>query len=103
MKDIQKVKKGITHAGRFHTDDVLSTVLLLEFNPNLEIERVSEYVADDSNEEEEEEEISGEPEDEEFVEEYVEDPMPDDMPDLEEDYDYFFQTGSVLHQYEHIR
>ena len=52
MKNLLKVKKGITHAGRFHTDDVLSTVLLLEFNPNLEIERVSEYVADDSNEEE---------------------------------------------------
>lgn len=52
MKDIQKVKKGITHAGRFHTDDVLSTVLLLELNPNIEIERVSEYIADDSNEEE---------------------------------------------------
>ena len=52
MKDLLKVKKGITHAGRFHTDDVLSTVLLLELNPNLEIERVSEYIADDSNEEE---------------------------------------------------
>lgn len=52
MKDIQKIKKGITHAGRFHTDDVLSTVLLLELNPNIEIERVSEYIADDSNEEE---------------------------------------------------
>ena len=52
MKNLLKVKKGITHAGRFHTDDVLSTVLLLELNPNIEIERVSEYIADDSNEEE---------------------------------------------------
>lgn len=52
MKDLLKVKRGITHAGRFHTDDVLSTVLLLELNPNIEIERVSEYIADDTNEEE---------------------------------------------------
>ena len=52
MKNLLKVKKGITHAGRFHTDDVLSTVLLLELNPNIEIERVSEYIADDTNEEE---------------------------------------------------
>ena len=37
MKDLLKVKKGITHAGKFHTDDVLSTVLIQEFNPNIEI------------------------------------------------------------------
>ena len=37
MKDLLKVKKGITHAGKFHTDDVLSTVLIQEFNPDIEI------------------------------------------------------------------
>ena len=52
MKDLLKVKKGITHAGKFHTDDVLSTVLIQEFNPNIEIIRLEEYKADDSNEEE---------------------------------------------------
>ena len=52
MKDLLKVKKGITHAGKFHTDDVLSTVLIQEFNPNIEIIRVEEYEVDDLNEEE---------------------------------------------------
>lgn len=51
MKNIEKVKKAITHKGKFHTDDVLSTVLLKELNPNIEIERVETYQTDDSVEE----------------------------------------------------
>ena len=52
MKDLLKVKKGITHAGKFHTDDVLSTVLIQEFNPDIEIIRLEEYETDGLNEEE---------------------------------------------------
>ena len=48
MKDILLVKKAITHSGKFHTDDVLSTVLIKELNPNIVIERVDQYEADDS-------------------------------------------------------
>ena len=45
--DLLKVKKGITHAGKFHTDDVLSTVLLQTLNPNIKIIRVNQYDAND--------------------------------------------------------
>lgn len=45
--DLLKVKKGITHAGKFHTDDVLSTVLLQTLNPNIKIIRVNQYNAND--------------------------------------------------------
>lgn len=43
---IDKKKKyiiGITHAGRFHTDDVLSTAFLLSLYPGMRIEREAEY------------------------------------------------------------
>lgn len=50
MKKIQKVTKAITHGGKFHTDDVLSTVLIKMLNPNIIVERVNEYVGDDSDE-----------------------------------------------------
>ena len=36
------IKKGYTHAGEFHTDDILSTVLLEKVFPGIEIERVYE-------------------------------------------------------------
>ena len=52
MKDLSKVKIGITHAGKFHSDDVLSAVLLKELNPLIEFERKDDYLADDSKEEE---------------------------------------------------
>lgn len=52
MKDLFKVKRIVTHAGRFHTDDVMSTVFLLNINPKLEIIRIDEYETDDFNEEE---------------------------------------------------
>ena len=52
MKDLFKVKRIITHAGRFHTDDVMSTVFLLTMKPDLEVIRIDEYEADDFDEEE---------------------------------------------------
>lgn len=52
MKNLLKVKTGIIHSGRFHLDDVLSTVLITELNPNINIIRVGQYEADDNNESE---------------------------------------------------
>jgi hypothetical protein len=52
MKDLVKVKKIITHSGKFHTDDVMSTVFLLKMKPDLEVIRIDEYETDDFNEEE---------------------------------------------------
>ncbi len=52
MKDLSKVKVGITHAGKFHSDDVLSAVLLKELNPSIEFVRKDDYSADDDKEEE---------------------------------------------------
>lgn len=43
MKDLKNVKVGITHGGKFHTDDVISTVFIKYFNPLIEIKRVLEY------------------------------------------------------------
>ena len=40
---IKKFKRGITHAGIFHSDDIVSTAFLLELNPELEIVRVPEF------------------------------------------------------------
>lgn len=53
MKDLKQLKKGITHGGKFHTDDVISTAFIKYFNPKLEIVRVQEY--------------EGEPKDDEIV------------------------------------
>lgn len=39
---IQKFKRGITHAGIFHSDDIVSTAFLLLLNPELEIIRVTD-------------------------------------------------------------
>lgn len=50
MTNLNLVKKGITHGGRFHTDDVLSTVLLKKLVPNIVIERTNECIYDDSYE-----------------------------------------------------
>ena len=52
MKDLVKVKKIITHSGKFHTDDVMSPVFLLKMKPDLEVIRIDEYETDDFNEEE---------------------------------------------------
>jgi uncharacterized UPF0160 family protein len=43
MKDLKTIRKGITHSGKFHTDDVISTAFLKFFNPNMEVIRVNEY------------------------------------------------------------
>jgi len=51
MRDLKLIKKGVTHSGKFHTDDILSTVFLRKFNPSIEIERVDEYEADDFDDE----------------------------------------------------
>ena len=48
MKELKILKKGITHAGRFHTDDVISTAFIKYFNPNIKIERVFEFESDES-------------------------------------------------------
>lgn len=50
MINLKTITKAITHGGKFHTDDVLSTVLIKMLNPNIVIERVNEYVGDDSDE-----------------------------------------------------
>lgn len=39
---IKKFKRGITHAGIFHSDDIVSTAFLLLLNPDLEIVRVTD-------------------------------------------------------------
>ena len=43
MKDLRKIKFGITHNGKFHLDDVMSTAFIKYFNPNLEVIRTLEY------------------------------------------------------------
>lgn len=43
MKDLTTIRKGITHAGRFHLDDVMATAFLKSFQPELEIVRVEDY------------------------------------------------------------
>lgn len=45
---IMKFKRGITHAGVFHTDDIASTAFLLLLNPDLEIRRVSDFRESDA-------------------------------------------------------
>ena len=50
MINLKTITKAITHGGKFHTDDVLSTVLIKMLNPNIVIERVNEYVGDDLDE-----------------------------------------------------
>ena len=50
MKNLNLVKKGVTHAGRFHTDDVLSAVLLKNLNPDIIFERVIKCDYDDTME-----------------------------------------------------
>ena len=50
MINLKTITKAITHGGKFHTDDVLSTVLIKMLNPNIVIERVNEYEGDDSDE-----------------------------------------------------
>lgn len=40
---IKRFRRGITHAGIFHSDDIVSTAFLLELNPDLEIVRVPEF------------------------------------------------------------
>lgn len=42
--DINKVEKGITHAGKFHADDVFSTALLRLLNPNIQFIRVNKVL-----------------------------------------------------------
>lgn len=42
--DITKIEKGITHAGKFHSDDVFSTALLRHLNPNIEFMRVTKVL-----------------------------------------------------------
>ena len=51
MKDLKTVTKAITHAGKFHTDDVISTAFLRYFNPNMEVTRVLEYEGTPSDDE----------------------------------------------------
>ena len=48
MTNLNLVKKGVTHAGRFHTDDVLCTVLLKKLIPSIVIERTNECEYDDT-------------------------------------------------------
>ena len=43
MKDLMTVKTGITHSGKFHTDDVVSTAFIKSFNPNINVIRVKEF------------------------------------------------------------
>ena len=46
MKDLRKIKKGITHAGKFHTDDVMSVAFIKTFSPDIQITRVTEYAGE---------------------------------------------------------
>lgn len=43
MKNLKNIKTGITHAGKFHTDDVISTAFIQYFSPEMKIVRVNEY------------------------------------------------------------
>lgn len=43
MKDLKTIRKGITHSGKFHTDDVIATAFLQFFIPDMEVIRVKEY------------------------------------------------------------
>ena len=51
MKDLKTINKGITHAGKFHTDDVISTAFLKFFNENIEIERLYENEGEGNDDE----------------------------------------------------
>ena len=43
MNDLKTKKIAITHSGRFHMDDVLSTAFIMYFNPEISIQRTKSY------------------------------------------------------------
>lgn len=47
MLNINHIKRAVTHSGKFHTDDVMSTVFIRQLNPNIQIVRKDEV--DDSD------------------------------------------------------
>lgn len=42
MLNINQIKTAVTHSGKFHTDDVMSTVFIRQLNPNIQILRKEE-------------------------------------------------------------
>ena len=51
MKDLEKIKTCITHSGRFHADDVISTAFIKTFNPTVKVQRVPEFKRECAEEE----------------------------------------------------
>ena len=51
MKDLRIIKTGITHGGKFHTDDVISTAFIKYFSPEMNVVRVQEYEGDEKEDE----------------------------------------------------
>ena len=43
MNKLKEITTAITHAGNFHTDDVISTAFIKFFNPDVKIIRVNAY------------------------------------------------------------
>lgn len=43
MRDLRTIKTGITHGGKFHTDDVISTAFIKYFSPDMNVIRVQEF------------------------------------------------------------
>lgn len=44
IKDIKEMKQVLTHAGKFHADDVFASAFLKMINPNIEIIRSNDYM-----------------------------------------------------------
>ena len=51
MNDLKTKKIAITHSGRFHMDDVLSTAFIMYFNPKISIKRTKSYAGNPKKDE----------------------------------------------------